>query len=195
MTLKIELHVRGLIFDWDGTIINTMPMHYLAWRDIVRERGADFPEQLFYDLAGVPSDRIVEVLNETFGYQLDPQEIALTKEQLFVDKYLARAELIEPVVTLARAHKGKMPMAVATGGIPTVLNKALALSGLTDFFDAVVTSHDVEHGKPAPDTFLEAARRIGVVPELCQVFEDSEAGLEGARRAGMVATDVRPWVK
>jgi HAD superfamily hydrolase (TIGR01509 family) len=83
-------------------------------------------------------------------------------------------------------------MAVATSGIPSVLNKAMAHAGLSDFFDAVVTAADVEHGKPAPDTFFEAARRIGVEPQYCQVFEDSDAGLEGARRAGMVATDVRP---
>jgi beta-phosphoglucomutase family hydrolase len=187
----IEPHVRGLIFDWDGTIIDTMPVHYLAWVDTVQQLGADFPEYLFYDLAGVPSDRIVEVLNEKFGYNLDPQETAAAKERLFVEKYLARANLIEPVLNVARQYKGKMPMAVATGGIPPVLNKAMAQTGLTGFFDAVVTADDVEHGKPAPDTFLEAARRIGVAPELCQVFEDSDAGLEGARRAGMVATDIR----
>ena len=188
----VEPHVRGLIFDWDGTIIDTMPVHYLAWRDTVEQRNAHLPEQLFYELAGVPSDRIVEILNEKFGYQLDPNEIAVEKERLFVDKYLTRAQLIEPVLNVARQYKGTIPLAVATGGTPPVISRAMAYAGLTDFFDAVVTAADVKHGKPAPDTFLEAARRIGVEPQYCQVFEDSDAGLEGARRAGMVATDVRP---
>ncbi len=188
----IEPHVRGLIFDWDGTILDTMPVHYLAWLDTVRQHNADFPESLFYELAGVPSTSIVEILNEKLGYQLDPQEITDSKEQLFVDHYLTQALLIEPVLNVARQYKGKMPLAVATGGTRPVLSRALAHAGLTDFFDAVVTADEVEHGKPAPDTFLEAARRIGVAPQNCQVFEDSDAGLEGARRAGMVATDVRP---
>lgn len=187
----IEPQVQGLIFDWDGTIIDTMPVHYLTWLETVRQHNADFPEQLFYELAGVPSTGIVAALNEKFGYQLDPHQITVEKEQLFVDKYLPQAQLIEPVLNVARQYKGKMPMAIATGGIPPVLSKGLALAGLTDFFDAIVTSVDVQHGKPAPDTFLEAARRIGVEPQYCQVFEDSDAGLEGARRAGMVATDVR----
>ena len=188
----VENHVQGLIFDWDGTVLDTMPMHYLAWVDTVRQMDADFPEQLFYDLAGVPSDRIVEILNEKFGYQLDPAAVAIAKEQLFVEKYLTQSRLIEPVLNVARRYKGQLPIAVATGGIPPVLGKAMAHAGLTDFFDAVVTAEDVEKGKPAPDTFLEAARRLGVEPQFCQVFEDSDAGLEGARRAGMVATDVRP---
>jgi len=193
VTLTVEPHVKGLIFDSDGTLIDTMPMHYLAWVEIIQAAGGEFPEKLFYDLAGVPSDRITEVLNEKFGYQLDPVETAARKEKLFVAKYLPGAKPIAPVIDIAEAYKGRLPMAVATGGIPPVVNKALKTMGKENFFDAVVTIKDVPRGKPAPDTFLEAARRIGVAPELCQVFEDSDAGLEAARRAGMVATDVRPY--
>lgn len=188
-------HVKGLIFDSDGTLVDTMPLHYLAWVETLNGYQAEFPEPLFYELAGVPSDKIVSVLNEKFGYNLDPAGITHAKEVLFIEKYLPQAQPITLVVDIAKAHKGKMPMAVATGGIPAVVNKALDVIGLDGFFDTVVTALDVEHGKPAPDPFLEAARRIGVAPELCQVFEDSDAGLEGARRAGMVATDVRPWLK
>jgi beta-phosphoglucomutase family hydrolase len=184
--------VKGLIFDWDGTLIDTMPMHYLAWRDVVRQHGADLLEAFFYELAGVKSDQVVILLNKEFGYQLDPQMISTIKEELFIEKYLPQAVMIEPVLEVARQYKGKLPIAVATGGIPLVINSALEHNGLTGFFDAVVTSVDVEHGKPAPDTFLEAARRIGVEPECCLVFEDADAGLEGARRAGMVTVDVRP---
>jgi len=194
VTFAVDSHVKGLIFDSDGTLVDTMPLHYLAWVETVGRYNAHFPEPLFYELAGVPSDKIVAVLNEKFGYNLDPETIVREKEELFIKKYLPQAQPIAAVVDIARAHKGKMPMAVATGGIPAVVNNALETIGLAGFFDAVVTAIDVEHGKPAPDPFLEAARRIGVAPELCQVFEDSDAGLEGARRAGMVATDVRPWL-
>lgn len=193
--ITIEPHIQGLIFDSDGTLVDTMPLHYQTWQEITEKEGAHFPEQLFYDLAGVPSDRLAEILNEKFGYHMDPKKIAIDKEQLFLEKYLPRAAPIEPVVAIAQKYKGKMPMAVATGGIPAVVNSALRSIGLDGFFDAIVTSEDVAHGKPAPDTFLEAARRLQVEPEFCLVFEDSDMGLEAANRAGMAAVDIRPWIQ
>jgi len=193
--ITIEPHIKGLIFDWDGTLIDTMPLHYLAWQETVQAMGAHFPEELFYDLAGVPSDKIVGILNEKFGYQLEPQETAVEKERLFLEGYLPRAKPIEPILAIARAHKGQLPMAVATGGVPPVIQSALKVVGLENFFDAIVTSEDVAHGKPAPDTFLEAARRLKVDPDTCMVFEDSDLGLEAATRAGMAGVDVRLWIK
>ena len=192
--ITIEPHIQGLIFDSDGTLIDTMPLHYLAWEETVQTRGAHFPEELFYELAGVPSDKIAEILNETFGYQLNPQKTAADKERLFLECYLPKAKPIEPVVAIARANKGQLPMAVATGGIPVVVQAALKAIGLENFFDTVVTSEDVANGKPAPDTFLEAARRLQVDPKACLVFEDSDLGLEAAKRAGMAGIDVRPWI-
>ncbi|MDX1521682.1 MAG: HAD-IA family hydrolase [Anaerolineae bacterium] len=190
--ITIEPHIRGLIFDCDGTLADTMPMHYLAWQETVAQEGAVFPEPLFYELAGVPSDKIAEILNEKFGYTLDPQKIAIQKEEKFLEK-LPTTQPIEVIVDIARTYKGKMPMAVATGGIPPITLPILKAIGLEDFFDAVVTAEDVVNGKPAPDVFLEAARRINIEPRYCQVFEDSDLGLEGAVKAGMVATDIRPW--
>ena len=191
--ITIEPHIQGLIFDSDGTLVDTMPLHYRAWQELTETRGMHFPEALFYELAGVPSDKITEILNEKFGYQLDPQKTAEEKEQLFLKKYLPQAKPIEPVVAIAKAYKGKLPMAVATGGIPPVDHFAMKTIGLEDFFDAIVTSEDVQHGKPAPDTFLEAARRLNVEPQYCMVFEDSNMGLEAAKRAGMAGVDIRPW--
>ena len=193
--ITIEPHIQGLIFDADGTLIDTMPLHYLAWQKTVEVAGAHFPEKLFYELAGVPSDKIAEILNEKFGYQLDPQRTASDKERLFLESYLPKAKAIEPVVAIAKANKGRLPMAVATGGIPPVVQSALQTIGMDSFFDAIVTSEDVANGKPAPDTFLEAARRLKVEPTACIVFEDSDLGLEAAKRAGMTGIDVRPWLK
>jgi beta-phosphoglucomutase family hydrolase len=195
LSITIEAHIKGLIFDSDGTLVDTMPLHYLAWQEIVRAKNLLFPEQLFYDLAGVPSDKIVEILNEKFGYGLDPVETAAAKEALFLESYLPRARPIEPVLAIAKNYKGKLPMAVATGGIRPVVQSALKAIGMAGFFDAVVSSEDVQHGKPAPDTFLEAARRLKVEPAACIVFEDSNLGLEAAKRAGMVGVDIRPWLK
>lgn len=194
MAFTLDPHIKGLIFDSDGTLVNTMPLHYQAFLETFEPTGEQFSEELFYELAGVPTDRIIIILNEKFGYQLDPKETTRKKEELFLEKYLARAQPIKPVIDIAKANKGRMPMAVATGGIPIVVNSAMQAIGLTGFFDTIVTAEDVTHGKPAPDIFLEAARRIGVEPQNCQVFEDSDAGLEAAQRAGMVATDIRPWL-
>jgi HAD superfamily hydrolase (TIGR01509 family) len=191
--ITVEPQVQALIFDFDGTLVDTMPFHYLAWQETVKSLGGDFPEKLFHDTAGMPSDQIVVILNETFGYQLDPQETTLAKEHRFLTHYLPKVQPIEPIVAIAKQYQGKLPMAVASGGISIVIKNALDITGLANLFDTVVTSEDVVRGKPAPDTFLEAARRLDVEPKYCQVFEDSEAGLEAARRAEMIATDVRPW--
>ncbi len=190
----VEPHIQGLIFDCDGTLVDTMLLHYQAWQEYVVGKDMDFPYELFIDLAGAPSDKIIEILNKKFGYSLDLQETAEAKEQLFLEKYLGQAQAIEPVVAIAKSQKGKLPMAVGTGGIPAVVDSALKAIDMDGFFDAIVTAHDVENGKPAPDTFLEAARRMNVEPEFCVVFEDSDMGLEAARRAGMIAIDVRPWL-
>lgn len=192
---SVPAHIKGLIFDLDGTLVNTMPMHYQAWLDTMQTKNADFPEPLFYELAGVPSDKIVEILNEKFGYELDPKATAHEKELLFLERYVPQVQPIEAVVAIAQAYKGKLPMAVATGGIPVVSKALLNAINMSDFFETLVTSVDVVNGKPAPDTFLEAARRLGVEPAFCQVYEDSDAGLEGARRAGMIGVDIRTWLK
>jgi beta-phosphoglucomutase family hydrolase len=192
--ISIEAHVQALIFDLDGTLIDTMWLHHLAWQATLQPEGAQFPEDLFQKLAGVPSDKLVEILNQKFGYQLDPQTTATKKEYLFLNSYLAQAKPIEPVVKLAKSYQSRLPMAVATGGVPLVANAALKVIGLENFFDALVTSVDVKHGKPAPDIFLEAAYRLKVEPKYCIVFEDADLGLAGARRAGMQAVDIRIWL-
>jgi len=189
--IPIEPHIQGLIFDCDGTLADTMPAHYLAWRDTVAAHGGQFSETLFYQTGGMPSTKIVELLNERFGYELNPQQIADEKEQLFFDRYLAQTQPIEPIVAVARHYRGQLPMAVATGGYRKVATRILKTIAVWDWFDALVPVEDVAHGKPAPGTFLEAAHRIGIDPTLCHAFEDSDLGIESARRAGMTVTDVR----
>ena len=101
----IEPHIQGLIFDSDGTLVDTMPLHYLAWQETVEAANATFPEKLFYDLAGVPSEKIVEILNEKFGYSLDPKQITIDKERLFIKAYLPKVRPIEPVLAIAKANR------------------------------------------------------------------------------------------
>jgi beta-phosphoglucomutase family hydrolase len=189
--VSIPPHIKGLVFDCDGTIADTMPLHYEAWVAALGNYGHDFPEALFYEMAGVPTIRIMEILNERHGYKLPVHESAELKERLFVE-LIPRVVPIEPVVKVVNEYTGKLPMAVATGATRPICEKTLKALGLWDRFAAVVTADDVHHGKPAPDIFLEAARRIGVAPDLCYAFEDAEMGIRSAKAAGMTVIDIRP---
>jgi beta-phosphoglucomutase family hydrolase len=186
----------ALIFDCDGTLADTMPVHFTAWRAMLQPYGIAFPEDVFYALAGMPSTKIVARLAAEQGIELPSDAI----DQMVVDKeqgYVATitsVQPIEPVVAVARAARGVLPMAVASGGHRWVVRKTLEAIGVGDWFDALVGAEDTERHKPEPDVFLEAARRLGVAPEGCVVFEDAEFGLEAARRAGMTGIDIRAWL-
>ena len=189
--IQVPAHVRGLVFDCDGTIADTMPLHYRAWLAALREHNADFPEALFYEMAGIPTVRIIEILNEKHGYGMPVQEAADRKEALY-QALLPQVVPIEPVVSLVQRYTGKLPMAVATGATRAICSKTLRALHLLEHFRHIVTADDVVNGKPAPDIYLEAARRLGVPPEHCYAFEDADLGLQSARAAGMVAVDIRP---
>jgi beta-phosphoglucomutase family hydrolase len=184
--------VRGLVFDCDGTIADTMPLHYEAWVAALGEHGVEFPEALFYEMGGIPTARIIEILNERHGHAMPVQETADYKEELYV-KLIPRVKPVEAVVGVIQRYHGRLPMAVATGGTRAICTKTLASLDLLKYFPHMVTADDVPHGKPAPDIFLEAARRIGVPPGDCVAFEDADLGVQSARAAGMRVVDVRRW--
>jgi HAD superfamily hydrolase (TIGR01509 family) len=184
---------RAAIFDCDGTLADTMALHYHAWVETLERRDALLPEALFYELAGVPTMRIVEILNERFGYTLPPADIADAKEAAY-ERLLPRARPVDRVVALVREYHGTYPLAVASGGIRRLVDLTLSALQISDRFEAVCTAEDVERGKPEPDLFLLAAARLHVAPTDCVVFEDSDLGLEAARRAGMQCVDIRPWL-
>lgn len=172
------------IFDCDGTLADTMPLHYQAWQAALAEFHYEFPEALFYELGGVPTAKIVEILNERHGQNMPVQETAHKKEQLFLE-LIPQILPIEPVVAFVHQFAGTKPLAVASGGHTHIVKKTLGCLGILDKFDTVVGAEDYLHGKPAPDPFLEAARRLGVPPAKCLVFEDTNTGIEAAKAAGM----------
>jgi len=176
----------GYIFDLDGTLLDTMPLHFEAWAEALQAVGLTRPleEDFFYALGGTPTRRVAELMGERYGLKLDPDAVFHHKERLFTARQ-AEIRLIEPVVAFARRMAVTHPLAVASGGPRHVVRHSLATSGLAPLFRAVVTADDVEHGKPAPDMFLLAAKLLGVAPERCLVFEDAELGVQGARAAGM----------
>ncbi len=178
----------GYIFDLDGTLIDTMPLHYRAWDAAMRGHGLGetLDEDLFYSLGGVPTVRVAELIAAHYGLVIDPLKVEHTKEALFLTMLEAVAH-IAPVVAFARRVAATHPVSIATGGMPEIALPALMATGLDGLFKIVVTPRDVApgRGKPAPDMFLEAARRMGVAPERCLVFEDAEPGIQAALAAGM----------
>ena len=181
---------KGLIFDCDGTLADTMPLHWRAWQMIAQRHNLHFPEDRFYSLGGVPSRDILIILAKEQGRSLDHIAIAHEKEEAYLP-LMAQVEPIHAVVEIAKAHHGKIPMGVASGGTQKIICQVLEQLKIRHFFDAVVTNEMVKNQKPAPDIFLEAARRIGVPPQFCRAYEDTDLGLQAIRAAGMEAVDVR----
>jgi len=179
------------IFDCDGTLADTMPTHYKAWTTALGEHARDFPEALFYELGGVPTARIVEILNERHGHTLPVSATVEIKEAIFL-KLSHEIAAIEPVVALARKYHGVKPLAVASGGHRRIVLNTLRALGIADLFQAIVCAEDYQRGKPSPDPFLEAALRLDVAPERCLVFEDTATGIAAATAAGMQSVLVPP---
>lgn len=191
--LKTMKTPKGLIFDCDGTLANTMPLHWRAWQLITQRHNLHFPEDRFYALGGVPSRDILKMLSEEQGRPLDHIAVAHEKEEAYLP-FMGEVEPIHAVVEIAKEHHGKIPMAVASGGTQKIICQVLEHLNIRQLFDAVVTSEMVKHQKPAPDIFLEAARRIGVDPKSCRAYEDTDLGMKAIRDAGMEAVDVRELI-
>ena len=181
---------QALIFDCDGTLADTMPLHWQAWKQVATRHRVHFTEDRFYELGGVPSRHILAMLRDELHLQIDPIAVAREKEAAYLE-LLHHVGPIEQIVAIAREHHGRLPMGVASGGTRLVIESVLVHLEIRDWFGAVVTSEDVVHQKPAPDIFLEAARRLGVAPQLCRAYEDTDLGMNAIRAAGMDAIDVR----
>ena len=191
--IPLSKGVNGLIFDCDGTLADTMPIHIEAWCHTFAVWGVSCPVEFIEGVKGMPAEKIVAEFNRRNDLRIDPQAFAAEKNRR-AHRSLAKARPIRPVVDIALKYRGLLPMAVASGGTRANVMVTLAAIGLVDCFDIVITADDPVAPKPDPQIFLEAARRMGVEPVHCQVFEDGIPGLEAARRAGMVATDIRAFI-
>lgn len=191
MTAKIEVspEIKGLIFDLDGTISDTMPIHYIAWKNAAARYGIEFTTELFEQLAGIPLYPTVEKLNKLFNKNIDPQEMGDSKEQEY-ENNMHKARPVEPVMEVIRRYHGQLPMAVGTGGGRQISQKAMRLIGVDQYIDKLVSADDVTHHKPHPETFLKCAELIGIAPKDCLVFEDGILGIQAAQTAGMQVVDV-----
>jgi beta-phosphoglucomutase-like phosphatase (HAD superfamily) len=182
-----------LIFDCDGTLADTMPLHIRAWSEAFADAGEVPPRDFLEPLKGKPERDIVEIYNSRFKSRLDSSRLLADKHRRF-QAVIGEIRPIEPVVDVARFWLGRLPMAVVSGGTRENVRQTLEVIGILSWFPVVLTADDGLTPKPAPDMFLEAARRLDVSPSACRVFEDGDLGLEAARAAGMTAVDVRPWL-
>ncbi len=182
----------GLIFDCDGTLIDSMPAHYRAWLAALGAYGLTFDEDRFYRLGGWPTLEVARLVATESPLPVPCEQLAAEKEALFLE-HLDHLRPIEPVVAIVREYRGRKPMAVATGAIRAICERMLRQIGLWESFGAIVAADDVAHHKPAPDTYLLAARRLNVAPERCVAYEDTDPGVASARTAGMTVVDVRAF--
>ncbi|SQC15561.1 phosphatase YqaB [Klebsiella pneumoniae] len=181
----------GLIFDMDGTILDTEPTHRQAWNEVLGRYGYAFRRTGDGSRSMAPPTwRIAQAIIELNQADLDPHRLAQEKTQAVKAMLLDSVRPL-PLIEVVKAWHGRRPMSVGTGSESAVAEALLAHLGLRHYFSAVVAADHVVNHKPAPDTFLLCAERMGVAPEKCVVFEDADFGLQAAKRAGMDAVDVR----
>lgn len=193
-----ERDYAGYIFDCDGTLADSMPLHHEAWREALQAHGAsfDYTAALFKSLAGVGHADTVRQLNEQFGDMMDPDAVTHDKERFFEQKMESLVALEEVAAWARKLHAAGARISVASGGPAVSVRRILKIIGLLDLFPdhCIVTQDDVKRSKPAPDIFLLAAKRMGVDPRQCIVLEDSHLGIAGAKAAGMDWLEIPPTV-
>ena len=184
---------EAYLFDCDGTIADSMPLHYVAWKTVFDEWGASFPEDVFYAWGGMPTAEIIARLNQEQGLAMPVEEVAAEKEALYFE-ILPQLKAVPEVMAEVEAMHGKIPFAVVSGSTRESVVKSLEARGILEKFDTLVCAGDYEKSKPDPEPFLVAAARLGVVPGDCLVFEDTAMGIAAATAAGMKSVKIlQPW--
>jgi HAD superfamily hydrolase (TIGR01509 family) len=184
---------KAYLFDCDGTIADSMPLHYVAWKRALGEWGCEFPESTFYAWGGRPVVEIIRSLNEQHGLQMPVDEVAARKESYYYE-ILPQLEAVPEVLEHIQAQHSQIPFAVVSGSTRESVTESLRTLQLLDRFETLVCAGDYTHPKPHPEAFLLAAERLGITPDHCLVFEDTEMGIEAATAAGMASVKVlQPW--
>jgi beta-phosphoglucomutase family hydrolase len=184
---------KAYLFDCDGTIVDSMPLHYVAWKKVLAEWGCEFDEELFYSWGGMPVAEIIAALNVRHGLAMPAEEIAHRKEGMYYN-ILPMLKAVPEVLEHIHLSHGKIPFAVVSGSTRDSVTQSLKTLGILDKFETLVCAGDYTKSKPDPEPFLMAAKRLGVAPKDCLVFEDTDMGIQAATAAGMASVKVlQPW--
>jgi len=180
---------EAYLFDCDGTIADSKPLHYLAWNKALSSWDCDFPEELFYAWGGMPVAEIIATLNEKQGLKMPAEQVARMKEDHFFE-LLPQLQAVPEVLEHILVSHGRIPFAVVSGSTNESVTASLKTLGILDRFDTLVCAGDYTKGKPDPEPFLLAAERLGIAPDRCLVFEDTQMGIDAATAAGMSSVKV-----
>jgi HAD superfamily hydrolase (TIGR01509 family) len=192
MKLKIPAGTfQAYLFDCDGTIVDSMPLHYVAWKSALAEWNCDLPEDLFYAWGGLPVAKIISLLNQKHGLDMPVEKVARKKEELYFES-LPHLKGVPEVLEHIDAQYGRISFAVVSGSTRDSVIASLRSLRLLEKFETLVCAGDYNKGKPDPEAFLIAAARLGVEPESCLVFEDTDMGIEAATAASMATVKVPP---
>src|ERR1700734_1748773 len=190
MKLKLpDGSFKAYLFDCDGTIADSMPLHYRAWKQALGEWQCEFDEKLFYSWGGMPVAEIISTLNERHGLNMPVEILASRKESLYFE-LLPELKAVPEVLEHIEAERGRIPFAVVSGSTRESVTASLIALKLLDRFDTLVCAGDYSKSKPEPEAFLLAAARLGVQSEFCLVFEDTAMGIQAATAAGMASVKV-----
>jgi HAD superfamily hydrolase (TIGR01509 family) len=182
---------KAYLFDCDGTIVDSMPLHFIAWSKALGEWNCPFPEDVFYAWGGLPRHEIIERLRVQHGLDIPVSEVGDRKEAIYYEN-LPQLKAVPEVLEHIKAQHGRIPFAVVSGSTRDSVQASLRTLGLLDRFDVLVCAGDYAKSKPHPEPFLLAAEKLGVAPESCLVFEDTQMGIDAAEAAGMSWVRVAP---
>ena len=193
-TISIPDGIKGLIFDLDGTLIDSMPLHYDGYNYALEPWGVIYPKELFLSRAGIPTLDTMHLIAKENDIQGFDSEIAMQRKRSFVDTHLDRITLIEPIFQILKDHQGRLPISVGTGSNRATVTSMFQMFDLDPYIPISVTATDVTHFKPHPETFLKCAELMEVDPADCLVFEDGVPGIKAAETAGMQVVDVTQYL-
>ena len=191
--ITIDKNIKALIFDCDGTLVDSMPLHMKALEEAFKFFNAKYDYDFLYSLKGMKEIEIIELYNEKFGANINPEEMVSKKHNYFKEN-INSVKPIEPIIDIAKEYFGKLPLAVVSGSIRDIVHKELEVVGIHHLFKIILTATDPYKPKPAPDIFYAAAEKLNIAAEHCLVFEDGDPGLEAAANAGMETIDVREYI-
>ncbi len=194
--IRVPDHIEGLIFGLDGTLADTMPLHFEAWTAAGKDFEVEITPFMIKAMAGIPTVQSVVRLNESYGWSLDPMLFKKQKDLHYrrIKEEKGKFDIIVPTYNLAKEYKDKLPMTVGTGSARPNAIETLRDLGIIDWFQGIVSGDDVEHHKPYPDTFLQCADIMSVAPNKCLVLEDGDLGIMAAKNAGMEVLDIREFI-